>query len=128
MKDANAMEAEIAERDRILEQPECQIDREVAAHGVEPARLFGALEAVLGCGAGALTATSPPVAPPAPQPAKVAEPTAAVEADVPQFEVSGRIKFFDSLKRFGFIVPDDGRGDVLIHVSCLRAAGHATAN
>jgi CspA family cold shock protein len=44
------------------------------------------------------------------------------------FEVSGRVKFFDALKRFGFIVPDDGRSDVLLHVSCLQASGHATVH
>ncbi len=45
--------------------------------------------------------------------------------------ITGRIKWFDPGKGYGFIVPDapeltEGR-DVLLHVSCLRDAGHETA-
>jgi CspA family cold shock protein len=36
-------------------------------------------------------------------------------------EVAGAIKWFDAGKGFGFIVPDDGRADVLLHVTCLQA-------
>ena len=43
-------------------------------------------------------------------------------------EVSGRIKWFDVAKGFGFIVPDDGGPDVLLHVTCLRRDGYQTAN
>jgi CspA family cold shock protein len=43
-------------------------------------------------------------------------------------EVSGRIKWFDVAKGFGFIVPDDGLPDVLLHVTCLRRDGFQTAN
>src|SRR5689334_12129632 len=42
-------------------------------------------------------------------------------------EVSGVIKWFDVAKGFGFIVPDDGRPDVLLHVTCLRRDGYQTA-
>lgn len=42
-------------------------------------------------------------------------------------EISGRIKWFDVSKGFGFIVPDDGSADVLLHVSCLRRDGYQTA-
>src|ERR1044071_6909167 len=42
-------------------------------------------------------------------------------------QVSGRIKWFDVAKGFGFIVPDDGRPDVLLHVTCLRRDGYQTA-
>jgi CspA family cold shock protein len=42
--------------------------------------------------------------------------------------VSGRIKWFDVAKGFGFIVPDDGAADVLLHVTCLRRDGHQAAN
>ena len=35
-------------------------------------------------------------------------------------EVAGRIKWFDVAKGFGFIVPDNGMPDVLLHVTCLR--------
>ncbi|CAH1660460.1 Cold shock protein CspB [Hyphomicrobiales bacterium] len=43
-------------------------------------------------------------------------------------EVVGRIKWFDVSKGFGFIVPDNGMPDVLLHVSCLRRDGYETAN
>lgn len=43
------------------------------------------------------------------------------------FEISGSIKWFDVAKGFGFIVPDNGLPDVLLHVTCLRAGGHSTA-
>ncbi len=38
-------------------------------------------------------------------------------------EVSGRIKWFDVAKGYGFIVPDDGGSDVLLHVTVLRRHG-----
>jgi len=39
------------------------------------------------------------------------------------FEISGVVKWFDAIKGYGFIVPDDGREDVLIHSSCLKQMG-----
>src|SRR5919107_1710449 len=42
-------------------------------------------------------------------------------------QVSGRIKWFDVAKGFGFIVPDNGMPDVLLHVTCLRRDGFQTA-
>jgi len=42
-------------------------------------------------------------------------------------EVSGVIKWFDVSKGFGFIVPDNGMPDVLLHVTCLRRDGFQTA-
>lgn len=36
---------------------------------------------------------------------------------------SGYIKWFDATRGFGFLVPDDGGGDVLIHFSVLREHG-----
>jgi CspA family cold shock protein len=42
-------------------------------------------------------------------------------------EVSGVIKWFDVAKGFGFIVPDNGLPDVLLHVTCLRRDGFQTA-
>jgi len=41
-------------------------------------------------------------------------------------EISGVIKWFDVAKGFGFIVPDNGMEDVLLHVSCLRRDGYQT--
>lgn len=43
-------------------------------------------------------------------------------------EVAGHIKWFDVAKGFGFIVPDDGRPDVLLHITCLRRDGHQGAS
>jgi cold shock protein len=42
-------------------------------------------------------------------------------------EVTGVIKWFDVAKGFGFIVPDNGMPDVLLHVSCLRRDGYQAA-
>jgi cold shock protein len=42
-------------------------------------------------------------------------------------EVTGVIKWFDVAKGFGFIVPDNGMPDVLLHVTCLRREGYQTA-
>jgi cold shock protein len=42
-------------------------------------------------------------------------------------EVVGVIKWFDVSKGYGFIVPDSGMGDVLLHVTCLRRDGYQTA-
>ena len=42
-------------------------------------------------------------------------------------ELSGVIKWFDVSKGYGFIVPDNGAGDVLLHVTCLRRDGYQTA-
>src|SRR2546430_1790618 len=38
-------------------------------------------------------------------------------------EVSGAIKWFDVSKGYGFIIPDNGMADVLLHVTCLRRGG-----
>ena len=42
-------------------------------------------------------------------------------------EVAGVIKWFDVAKGFGFIIPDNGMADVLLHVTCLRRDGYQTA-
>ena len=36
---------------------------------------------------------------------------------------TGEVKWYNPSKRFGFIKPDDGSGDVFVHVSALEAAG-----
>jgi CspA family cold shock protein len=43
------------------------------------------------------------------------------------FEITGSIKWFDLSKGYGFVIADDGLGDVLLHVSCLHAGGWQTA-
>jgi cold shock protein len=42
-------------------------------------------------------------------------------------EISGIIKWFDASKGYGFIVPDNGSPDVLLHVTVLRRDGYQTA-
>jgi CspA family cold shock protein len=42
-------------------------------------------------------------------------------------EVTGVIKWFDVSKGYGFIVPDNGMADVLLHVTVLRRDGFQTA-
>jgi CspA family cold shock protein len=39
------------------------------------------------------------------------------------FQLAGLIKWFDISKGYGFIVPDNGMPDVLLHVTCLRRDG-----
>lgn len=49
------------------------------------------------------------------------------EAAVDVIEVAGSIKWFDVAKGYGFIVPDNGLPDILLHVTCLRRDGFQTA-
>ncbi len=48
------------------------------------------------------------------------------ERPVGLVEIAGRVKWFDVSKGYGFIVPDSGEGDVLIHVTVLRRDGFQT--
>ncbi|NNU16820.1 cold shock domain-containing protein [Parvularcula sp. ZS-1/3] len=41
-------------------------------------------------------------------------------------EIRGTVKWFDQTKGYGFITPDDGSSDVMLHSSCLRSSGHGT--
>ena len=50
---------------------------------------------------------------------------AVVETTV--FKVTGKVKWFDPAKGYGFIEPDDGRPDVLLHITCLLRDGHPVA-
>jgi CspA family cold shock protein len=56
-----------------------------------------------------------------------------VDADAAQpgaqeiIEVSGAVKWFDVVKGYGFITPDEGGPDVLLHVTALRKDGFRSA-
>ena len=54
-------------------------------------------------------------------PGDIADETANV------IELSGAIKWFDVSKGYGFIVPDNGMPDILLHVTCLRRDGFQVA-
>ncbi|MEE2954656.1 MAG: cold shock domain-containing protein [Pseudomonadota bacterium] len=43
---------------------------------------------------------------------------------VPYVEVRGVIKWFNVVRGYGFLTPDDGSPDVFIHLSVLRLKGH----
>jgi len=43
-------------------------------------------------------------------------------------QISGRVKWFDVSKGFGFIIPDNGMPDVLLHSVCLKKFGYASVN
>lgn len=40
----------------------------------------------------------------------------------------GVVKWFDTTKGYGFIEPEDGGGDVFVHVSAVERAGLSTLN
>jgi CspA family cold shock protein len=37
--------------------------------------------------------------------------------------VEGKVKFFNDQKGFGFVMPDNGSGDIYLHASALRRSG-----
>lgn len=49
------------------------------------------------------------------------------ESNEDSFTIKGVVKWFDPTKGYGFIITDDADGDILIHSSCLKAAGRSTA-
>ena len=41
---------------------------------------------------------------------------------------TGTVKWFNPTKGFGFIVPDEGGADALVHISAVERAGLSTLN
>jgi CspA family cold shock protein len=40
----------------------------------------------------------------------------------------GTVKWFDSVKGYGFVQPDDGSNDAFVHISAVERAGLSTLN
>lgn len=40
--------------------------------------------------------------------------------------LEGRVKWFDENKGFGFIKPNNGKKDIFVHITDVRASGYAT--
>jgi CspA family cold shock protein len=49
------------------------------------------------------------------------------QAGVDVTVIAGQIKWFDASKGYGFIIPDNGMPDILLHVTVLRRDGYQTA-
>jgi len=47
------------------------------------------------------------------------------DAGGPTYSLSGTVKWFDQVRGFGFVTPDDGGQDVFLHSSVLQRAGRA---
>jgi len=138
--------AEISACERILALDDMRLNLELSQAGLDPEGLGQRLErglAITSAGAsitvddhepqGGEHRNQRPQPPPFAQTAHASRPSASAAALIAAapalatFECSGRIRFFDSKRGFGFFAADDGQGDVLVHIFHLRAAGYCTA-
>lgn len=39
--------------------------------------------------------------------------------------IAGRVKWYDAVKGYGFVVPDAGGSDIMVHASCVRSFGRS---
>ncbi len=46
--------------------------------------------------------------------------------DIRAVRVCGHVKWFDHAKGYGFITPNSGAGDILLHQACVRISGFKT--
>jgi CspA family cold shock protein len=55
--------------------------------------------------------------------------SAPPEGEAAAIQVTGRVKWFDTSKGYGFIKPSNGlEGDILLHQSCVRQSGFKSAH
>jgi len=58
------------------------------------------------------------------EPVLTGEPTVSTDESIPEGQhCTGRVKWFDATRGFGFLVSDDCEGDILIHFSVLKEHG-----
>lgn len=50
-------------------------------------------------------------------------PATALEPNVRIIQIDGLVKWFDTGRGYGFIIPDNGMQDILLHLSCLKRDG-----
>jgi CspA family cold shock protein len=90
-------------------------------------QIRNAPEGAITSGGGDCVMASDGIEPKAPRPGPLPDVEIADQAAAGVIEMSGVIKWFDVSKGYGFIVPDNGGADVLLHVTCLRRDGFQTA-
>jgi CspA family cold shock protein len=59
----------------------------------------------------------------APKSEQIAGVAEAPESSIRIIQISGLVKWFDIGRGYGFIIPDNGMQDVLLHLSCLKRDG-----